>query len=73
MHDDEDYKQYKLNINGLDCLDEKMLGTLIDSLVDYYTSKFGLDMAIEEPEKPEYDAENLDVAKNYLKKFRING
>jgi hypothetical protein len=73
MHDDEDYKQYKLNINGLDCLDEKMLGTLIDSLVDYYTSKFGLGMAIEEPEKPEYDAENLDVAKDYLKKFRING
>lgn len=75
MNDDEyeDFKQYTLNIKGLDCLDEKMLGTLIDSLVDYYTSKFGLDMAIEEPEKPEYDAENLDVAKDYLKKFRLNG
>ena len=69
----EDFKQYQLNIQGLDCLDEKMLGTLIDSLVDYYTSKFGLDMSIDEPEKPQYDAENLDVAKDYLKKFRING
>jgi hypothetical protein len=73
MNDDEDYKQYKLNIKGLDFLDEKMLGTLIDSLVDYYSSKFGLDIAIEEPDKPEYDIEKLDVAKDYLKKFRING
>lgn len=75
MNDDEyeDFKQYTLNIKGLDCLDEKMLGTLIDNLVDYYTSKFGLDMSIDEPEKPQYDAENLDVAKDYLKKFRING
>ena len=73
MNDDEDFNQYKLNIKGLDCLDEKMLGTLIDSLVDYYSSKFGLDMAIEEPDKPEYDAEKLDVAKNYLKKFRLHG
>jgi hypothetical protein len=81
MNDDEyeDFKQYQLNIKGLDCLDEQMLGALIDSLVDYYASKFGLDMTLchfttpDEPEKPVYDAENLDVAKDYLKKFRLNG
>ena len=73
MNDDK--KQYKLNLEGLDLLDEKMLGAVIDSLVDFYVDKFGLDMYMsnEEPDKPEYDAEKLDVAKDYLKKFRING
>lgn len=73
MNDDEyeDFKQYTLKIQGLDCLDEQMLGALIDSLVDFYTSKFGLDMSIDEPEKPVYDAENLDIAKDYLKKYRL--
>lgn len=71
MNDDEDINQYRLHIRGIDCLDEKMLGTLIDSLVDYYASKFGLDIPLDEPDKPEYDAENLDVAKDYLKKFRL--
>jgi hypothetical protein len=73
MNDDEyeDFKQYTLKIQGLNCLDEQMLGALIDSLVDFYTSKFGLDMSIDEPEKPVYDAENLDIAKDYLKKFRL--
>jgi hypothetical protein len=28
-------------------------------------------MSIDEPEKPVYDAENLDIAKDYLKKFRL--
>jgi hypothetical protein len=28
-------------------------------------------MTPDEPEKPVYDAENLDVAKDYLKKFRL--
>lgn len=41
MNDDEyeDFKQYTLKIQGLDCLDEQMLGALIDSLVDFYTDR----------------------------------
>jgi hypothetical protein len=71
MNDDE--KQYQLNFKGLDLLDEKMLGALIDNLVDFYVDKFGLDTSIEEPDKPEYSVEKLDVVKDYLKKFRLNG
>lgn len=68
----EEFKQYQLNIQGIDCLDEKMLGTLIDSLVDFYIEKYGIDsLGGVEPDKPEYDAENLDVANSYLKKFRL--
>jgi hypothetical protein len=55
----------------VDTLSEEVLGTLIDSLVDLYTIKFGMKIDLEEPEKPEYDAEDIDFAKNYLKKYRL--
>lgn len=70
---EKENKSYTMKVQGVEHLNEETLGMLIDGLVDLYTSKFGLDMSIDEPDKPVYDAENLDVAKDYLKKFRING
>lgn len=64
-------KNLKINLVGVDTLSEEVLGTLIDSLVDLYTIKFGMKIDLEEPEKPEYDAEDIDFAKNYLKKYRL--
>jgi hypothetical protein len=64
-------KKIKINVAGINDLDEEMLGMLIDSLVELYQNKYGLDILLDEPDKPEYDAENLDVAKDYLKKFRL--
>jgi hypothetical protein len=64
-------KNLKINLVGVDKLDEQVLGTLIDSLVDLYTVKFGLKIDLDEPEAPEYDAEDVDFAKNYLKKYRL--
>jgi hypothetical protein len=64
-------KNLKINLVGVDKLDEQVLGTLIDSLVDLYTVKFGLKINLDEPDKPEYDAEDVDLAKNYLKKYRL--
>jgi hypothetical protein len=64
-------KKIKINLAGIDELDEKMLGMLIDNLVDLYVDKFGLTTSLDEPEKPVYDAENLDFAKDYLKKYRL--
>lgn len=64
-------KDIKINLMGFQELDEQILGMLIDSLVELYQEKYGLDISIDEPDKPEYDAENLDIAKNYLKKFRL--
>jgi hypothetical protein len=48
-----------------------MLGMLIDSLVEMYEVKYGIDISLDEPEKPVYDAENVGFAKDYLKKFRL--
>ena len=64
-------KRIKINVAGIDELDEKTLGMLIDGLVDFYVDKFGLTASLDEPDKPEYDVENLDVVKDYLKKFRL--
>jgi len=64
-------KDIRVNLAGIELLDEQMLGMLIDSLVEVYQNKYGLDISLDEPEKPVYDAENVDVAKNYLKKFRL--
>lgn len=64
-------KNYKINIAGVETLDEETLGMLIDCLVDLYSAKFGLSIALEEPERPRYDAEDLSVAKDYLKKYRL--
>jgi len=64
-------KNYKINLVGVDTLSEEVLGTLIDNLVDLYTVRFGMNIGLEEPEKPEYDAEDIDCAKDYLKKYRL--
>lgn len=64
-------KNLKINLVSVDTLSEEVLGTLIDSLVDLYTIKFGMKIDLEEPEKPEYDAEDLSIAKDYLKKYRV--
>ena len=64
-------KKPKINLVGVDTLSEEVLGTLIDNLVDLYTSKFGLGITLEEPERPRYDEEDLSVAKDYLKKYRL--
>jgi hypothetical protein len=64
-------KNYKINIAGVETLDEETLGMLIDCLVDLYSAKFGLGITLEEPERPRYDAEDLSVAKDYLKKYRL--
>lgn len=64
-------KDIRINLAGIEMLDEQMLGMLIDSLVEVYQEKYGLDISLDEPEKPVYDAENVDFAKDYLKKFRL--
>jgi hypothetical protein len=64
-------KKIIVNIAGLEKLNEEMLGLLIDSLVEMYEEKYGIDISLDEPEKPVYDAENVDFAKDYLKKFRL--
>ena len=65
--------EYRIKLDGLDKMDEKILGLLIDSLVDYYTQKFGLDnLSDVPPTKPTYDYEDTTLAKEYLKKFKLN-
>jgi hypothetical protein len=66
-----DKDNIRINLAGIEMLDEQMLGMLIDSLVEVYQEKYGLDISLDEPEKPVYDAENVDFAKDYLKKFRL--
>ena len=66
-----DDKNIKINLQGFQELNEQVLGLLIDSLVEMYEIKYGLDISLDEPEKPVYDAENVDFAKDYLKKFRL--
>jgi hypothetical protein len=73
-------KNYKMNIMGLENLDEKMLAELIDNLVELYIQNYGLNLQVEDemlrnekPSKPEFEVENLDLAKSYLKKYRLNG
>jgi hypothetical protein len=64
-------KNLKINLVGVDNLSEEVLGTLIDNLVELYTVKFGLKIDLGEPETPTYDAEDIDFAKDYLKKYRL--
>ena len=70
---EKDNDDYKINISGIEALPEKVLCELIDELVDYYIQNFGTIENIEEdvPEKPDYTVENLDLAKEYLKKYRL--
>jgi hypothetical protein len=68
-------KDIRINLDGLKMLDERMLAALIDSLVEHYTNNFGLDSLSDIPEpppsKPQYDCEDLSIAKEYLKKYRL--
>jgi len=64
-------KDIRINLQGFQELNEQVLGLLIDSLVEMYEVKYGIDISLDEPEKPVYDAENVDFAKDYLKKFRL--
>ena len=67
-------KNIRIQLGGLENLDEETLGMLIDSLVELYQTKYGISLGkieLDEPEVPDYNTENLDVAKNYLKKFRL--
>jgi hypothetical protein len=64
-------KDIRINLHGFQELNEQVLGLLIDSLVEMYEEKYGIDISLDEPEKPVYDAENVDFAKDYLKKFRL--
>ena len=68
---EKENKSYTMRVEGVEHLNEETLGMLIDGLVELYQKKYGLDISIDEPDKPEYDAENLDIAKNYLKKYRL--
>lgn len=69
---EKDNDDYKINISGIEALPEKVLSELIDELVDYYIQTFGIEKLEEDvPEKPDYTVENLDLAKDYLKKFRL--
>jgi len=67
-------KEVRVNLDGLKLLDERLLAAVIDSLVEYYAENYGLDNLSDipvAPRKPSYDCEDLSVAKEYLKKFRI--
>jgi hypothetical protein len=67
-------KDIRINLDGLKMMDERMLAALIDSLVEHYTNKFGLEDLSDIPQvpsKPQYDCEDLSIAKEYLKKYRL--
>jgi hypothetical protein len=67
-------KDIRVNLDGLKMMDERMLAALIDSLVEYYSETYGLDDLSDIPQvpsKPSFDCEDLTIAKNYLKKFRL--
>jgi hypothetical protein len=67
-------KDIRINLDGLKMLDERMLAALIDNLVEYYSDTYGLDDLSDIPQvprKPQYDCEDLSIAKEYLKKYRL--
>jgi hypothetical protein len=67
-------KNIRVNLDGLKMMDERMLAALIDNLVEYYVDTYGLDDLSDIPQvpnKPLYDCEDLSIAKDYLKKFRL--
>ena len=67
-------KDIKVNLAGLKMMDERMLTALIDSLVEYYVDTYGLEDLSDIPQvpsKPSYDCEDLSIAKEYLKKYRL--
>jgi hypothetical protein len=67
-------KNIKVNLDGLKMMDERMLAALIDNLVEYYSNTYGLEDLSDIPQtpsKPQYDCEDLSIAKDYLKKYRL--
>jgi hypothetical protein len=67
-------KEIRVNLDALKMMDERMLAAVIDSLVEYYTNNYGLDDLSDIPQvprKPQYDCEDLSIAKEYLKKYRL--
>jgi hypothetical protein len=67
-------KNIRVNLDGLKMLDERMLAALIDNLVEYYSDTYGLEDLSDIPQvpsKPQYDCEDLSIAKEYLKKYRL--
>lgn len=65
-------KNIKLNIAGIELLDQETLGMLIDELIEYYANSYGIEMDhSNEPDIPTYECETIDDAKEYLKKFRL--
>jgi len=67
-------KKMNVSLLGLDNLDKETLELLIDSLVEYYTNEYGIELDdLVEPEKPTYETETITDATEYLKKFRLKG
>jgi phenylalanyl-tRNA synthetase beta subunit len=67
-------KKMNVSLLGLDNLDKETLELLIDSLVEYYTNIYGIELDdLAEPEKPIYETETITDATEYLKKFRLKG
>lgn len=67
-------KNIRVNLDGLKMMDERMLAALIDNLVEYYSDTYGLEDLSDIPQvprKPSYDCEDLSIAKEYLKKYRL--
>jgi hypothetical protein len=67
-------KEVRVNLDGLKSLDERLLAAVIDSLVEYYAENYGLEDLSDIPQtprKPSYDCEDLSIAKEYLKKYRL--
>jgi hypothetical protein len=67
-------KEVRVNLDGLKALDERLLAAVIDSLVEYYAENYGLEDLSDIPQapsKPSYECEDLSIAKDYLKKYRL--
>jgi hypothetical protein len=68
-------KNIKLNLAGIELLDQETLGMIIDELIAYYANNYGIEIdesdESDEPDVPTFDCENIDGANTYLKKFRL--
>jgi len=65
-------KNIKLNLAGIELLDQETLGMIIDELIAYYANNYGIEIdESDEPDVPTFDCENIDDANTYLKKFRL--
>lgn len=75
-NDDDNDDDMEDDMEDVENLNEAELSLLIDSLIDLYCSKFGMDGMDDlldlEPEKPDFSIENLSTAKDILKNYRLN-